>query len=127
MSNELHKKDIIDKISEKLIDEKITIGGNRKKYKRKYHLKYTQKIIANVLDAFWEVVVESVEDGDSVKINNYIKMEPKYYKAVKLNANGFNNIKENIVPARYRIRFTMGERLKKACRKLTEKELGEQE
>lgn len=121
MSNELHKKDIIDKISEKLIDEKITIGGNGKKYKRKYHLKYTQKIIANVLDAFWNVVYESIENGDSIKINNYIKMEPKYYKAVKLNANGFNNIKENIVPARYRIRFTMGERLKEACRRLSQK------
>ena len=121
MSNELHKKDIIDKISEKLIDEKITIGGNGKKYKRKYHLKYTQKIIANVLDAFWEVVSEAIEDGNSIKINNYIKMEPKYYKAVKLNANGFNNIKENIVPARYRIRFMMGERLKEACRRLSQK------
>lgn len=38
-----------NKISEKLIDEKIDIGGNGKKYKRKHHLKYTQKIIANVL------------------------------------------------------------------------------
>lgn len=123
MSNELHKKDIINKISEKLIDEKISIGGNGKKYKRKYHLKYTQKIISNVLDAFWEVIAEAVECGDSVKINNYVKMEPKYYKEVKLNANGFNNIKDNIVPARYRIRFTMGERLKEACRRLTKKEL----
>ena len=104
-----------------MIDEKITIGGNGKKYKRKYHLKYTQKIIANVLDAFWEVVSEAIEDGNLIKINNYIKMEPKYYKAVKLNANGFNNIKENIVPARYRIRFTMGERLKEACRRLSQK------
>lgn len=121
MSNELHKKDIINKISEKLIDEKITIGGNGKKYKRKYHLKYTQKIITNVLDAFWDVVAEAVEEGDSIKINNYIKMEPKYYKAVKLNANGFNNITKNIVPARYRIRFTMGERLKEACRRLSQK------
>lgn len=121
MGIELHKKDIIDKISQKLIGEKIAIGGNGKKYKRKYHLKYTQKIIANVLNAFWEVVAESVEQGDSIKINNYIKMEPKYYKAVKLNANGFNNIKQNIVPARYRIRFTMGERLKEACRRLSQK------
>lgn len=121
MDSELHKRDIINKISEKLIDEKISIGGNGKKYKRKYHLKYTQKIIANVLDAFWDVVAEAVEDGDSIKINNYVKMEPKYYKAVKLNANGFNNITENIVPARYRIRFTMGERLKESCRRLSQK------
>lgn len=123
MNNELHKKEIINKISEKLIDEKIAIGGNGKKYKRKYHLKYTQKIIANVLDAFWDVVTEAVEDGNSIKINNYIKMEPQYYMAVKLNANGFNNITENIVPARYRIRFTMGERLKGACRRLSENKL----
>lgn len=122
MNKELHKKDIINKISEKLINEKISIGGNGKKYERKYHLKYTQKIIVNVLDAFWEVIAEAVEDGDSIKINNYIKMEPKYYKAVKLNANGFNNIKENIVPARYRIRFTMGKRLKEACRELSKKD-----
>lgn len=123
MSNELHKKDIINKISEKLMDEKITIGGNGKKYKRKYHLKYTQKIIANVLNAFWNVVSESIENGDSIKINNYVKMEPKYYKAVKLNANGFNNIKENIVPARYKTKFTMGKHLKESCRKLTIKKL----
>ena len=121
MSNELHKKEIINKISEKLIDEKITIGGNGKKYKRKYHLKYTQKIIENVLDAFWKVVAEVIEDGDSVMIKSYVKMEPKYYKAVKLNANGFNNIQENIVPARYRVRFTMGERLKESCRRLSQK------
>lgn len=120
MNNELHKKDLIDKISEKLVDEKITIGGNGKKYKRKYHLKYTQKIIANVLNAFWDVVAEAIEDGDSIKINNYIKMEPKYYKSIKLNANGFNHIKENIVPARYKVKFTMGERLKEACRRFTE-------
>lgn len=122
MSNELHKKDIIDKISAKLIHERITIGGNSKKYKRKYHLRYTKKIIANVLNAFWDVICDSIEDGDSIKIKNYVKMEPKYYKSVKLNANGFNNIKENIVPERYRVRFTMGEYLKNACRSLTERE-----
>ena len=121
MNSELHKKEIVNKISEKLIDEKIAIGGNGTKYKRKYHLKYTQKIITNVLDAFWEVVFESIADGNSIRINNYIKMEPKYYKAVKLNANGFNNIKEHIAPARYRIKFTMGERLKESCRRLSKK------
>lgn len=121
MDNELHKKDIINKISEKLIDEKIVIGGNKSFYKRKYHLKYTQKIIGNVLDAFWDVIAEIIEDGDSVKLYNYIKIEPRYYKAVKLNAKGFPGIKENIVPARYRMKFIMGERLKEACRKLSQK------
>ena len=36
MDNVLLKKDIINKVSEKLINEKIEIGGNGKKYKRKY-------------------------------------------------------------------------------------------
>lgn len=121
MDNELHKKDIIDKISEKLINEKIVIGGNKTFYKNKYHLKYTQKIIANVLDAFWDVIAKTIEDGDSIKLYNYIKIEPRYYKAVKLNAKGFKNIKENIVPARYRIKFTVGERLKEASRRLSQK------
>ncbi|MEH2956960.1 HU family DNA-binding protein [Candidatus Merdisoma sp. JLR.KK006] len=121
MDNELHKKDIINKISEKLIDEKIVIGGNKSFYKRKYHLKYTQKIIGNVLDAFWDVIAEVIEDGDSIKLYNYIKIEPRYYKAVKLNAKGFPGIKENVVAARYRMKFIMGERLKEACRRLSQK------
>lgn len=121
MSNMLLKKDIVDKISEKLINEKIDIGGNGKKYKRKYYLKYTQKIIIKVLDAFWEVIADSVEEGCSIKLNNYIKLEPRYYKAVKLNANGFNNVNNHVVPARYKIKFTMGERLKEACRRLSQK------
>jgi len=125
MDNELHKKDIINKISEKLIDEKIVIGGNKSFYKRKYHLKYTQKIIANVIDAFWDVIAEIIEEGDSIKLYNYIKIEPRYYKAVKLNAKGFPGIKEKIVPARYRMKFIMGERLKGACRRLSQKKCGD--
>ena len=46
MNNTLHKKEIIDGISEKLINERIVIGGNKSFYQRKYHLKYTKKIIA---------------------------------------------------------------------------------
>lgn len=125
MNNELHKKDIINKISEKLIDEKIVVGGNKTFYKGRYHLKYTQKIITNVLDAFWDVIAETIEDGDSIKLYNYIKIEPRYYKAVKLNAKGFPGIKENIVPARYRMKFIMGERLKEACRRLSQKKCGD--
>ena len=72
MNNELHKVGIINKISEKLIYEKIAIGGNGKKYKRKYHLKYTQKIIATVLGAYWEVLSESIEqestDGNIMNV-----------------------------------------------------------
>lgn len=120
MNKELHKNDIVKKISDKLVNEKIVIGGNKELYKRKYHLKYTQKIIANVLDSFWEVVAETIEEGDSIKINGYMKMEPKYYKEITLNANGFKGINENVIPARYKMKFKMGERLKEACKRLLE-------
>lgn len=125
MNNVLHKMDVVNKISEKLIDEKIVIGGNKSFYKRKYHLKYTQKIIANVLDAFWDVIADVIEDGDSIKLYNYIRIEPKYFKSIKLTAKSFNGIRENIVPARYKMKFIMGERLKEACRRLSEKKCGD--
>lgn len=125
MNKELHKNDIIKKISDRLSNEKIVIGGNKESYKRKYHLKYTQKIIANVLDSFWEVVAETIEEGNSVKLNNYVKIEPRYYKAIVMNANGFKGINENVVPARYKMKFKMGKRLKKACEQLLDKRKGE--
>ena len=113
--------DIVREVSDKLSDERIVVGGNKELYKRKYHLKYTQKIIANVIDAFWEVIAESIENGDTIKLNNYIKIEPKYYKGFTMNANGFKGMNENEVPARYKAKFKMGERLKKACERLSEK------
>lgn len=124
MNELLSKDDIIERISEKLIDKKIEIGGNKYAYKRKYHLKYSKVIIKNVLDAFWNVVADALSDGDSVWIYNYIKIEPKYYKEIELKANGFKGMETNIVPARYKAKFKMGERLKKACKQLLEKEQG---
>ncbi len=120
MNSTLLKKDVIERVSEKLINEKIEIGGNGKKYKRKYHLKYTQKIITNVIEAFWEVVAEAIEDGHSIKMNGCIKMEPRYCKGYKLNMKGFSE-KEGISPPRYKVKFTMGARLKRACKELFEK------
>lgn len=122
MNKELHKNDIAKKISDKLIDEKIVVGGNKYVYKRKYHLKYTQKIITNVIDAFWEVVADTIAEGDSIKLYNYIKIEPVYLKERVIKSNGvIGSNEENIVPAQYRIRFAIGEYLKGACRKLLEK------
>ncbi len=123
MNRELHKGDIVKKISDKLSNEKIVIGGNKEFYKRKYHLKYTQKIISNVLDSFWEVVADTIEEGDSIKLNSYIKIEPKFYNEITMNANGFKGINENVIPARYKMKFKIGERLKNACKRLSEREL----
>lgn len=121
MGKELHKNEIVKLISQKLSGEKIVIGGNKEYYKRKYHLKYTQKIILKVLDAFWDVVADAVEEGDTVKIADYIKIEPKYYKEVNKNASGFKGVYEYIIPEKYKLKFKMGRRLKQACENLTER------
>lgn len=121
MDKVLHKNEVIDRISDKLLDTKIEIGENGKVYKRKYHLKYTKVIIANVLNAFWDVVAEAIEDGDTVKLNNYAKFEPLFYKGRIITANNFQGMNDNPIPDRYKVRFKMGERLKEACRRLYEK------
>lgn len=123
MNNELHKQDVINKISEKLKGEKIVIGGNGNKYKRKYHLCYTQMIIKKVLDAFWEVVVDTIEEGDLISIYGYIKMEPSYYKERILKHQNFSNCDSMYVPPHYKMKFTIGDRLKDACRRLSDREL----
>lgn len=123
MNKELHKQDVINKISDKLVNEKIVIGGNGEKYKRRYHLPYTQKIIKKVIESFWEVVAEVIEDGDSIQIYRYIKIEPKYFKEMSSKSANWLGNKDIYIPARYKMKFTMGERLKEACRILTEKEL----
>lgn len=122
MSKELCKKDIVKRTADKLNDEKIVIGGNKEFYKSKYHLKYTQKIISNVIDAFWEVVAEAIEEGNTVKILNYIKMEPKYYGERLRDANGFRGMGQYIIPPRYAVKYTTGKRFKEICRKLLERE-----
>jgi len=118
MNRELHKQDVINKISDKLDDEKIVIGGNGKKYKRRYHLPYTQKIIKKVMEAFWEVVADVIEDGDSIKIYRYIRIEPRYYKGRVVKS--WQDSKDVYLPPYYKMKFIMGERLKEACRRLSE-------
>lgn len=50
------KSDLERKIGEKLKDTKIVIGGNKQFYKKRYHLKNTQEIIHNVINAFLETM-----------------------------------------------------------------------
>ena len=121
MNNTLHKNDIVDKVSEKLKTERIEIGGNKYFYKRKYHLMYSEKIIRKVLDAFWSVVAETIEDGDSVKIYNYMTISPKYYKEREVNS--FDGSGKYTSSPRYKIKVSVEGRLKEACKILFNKVL----
>lgn len=122
MNRILSRKELIEVISALLNNKRIVIGGNKESYKRKYHLKYSKKIIDTIITAFWEAIVISLENGDSVRINNYFKIEPQYRKGTVMKANGFRdtNINTNFVPAHYIPKFRAGAKLKEACKNLTE-------
>ncbi len=102
------KNELIDRISAKLNKERIVVGGNKCLYKRKYQLKFTEFIIAKVLDAFWDVVADTIADGDKISIQHYLSIYPKYVT---------NGKADN-----YCIKVKAMERLKRACQTLTENE-----
>ena len=104
--NTVNKNTLIDRISAKLNKERIVVGGNKHAYKRKYHLKYTETIIAKVLDAFWDVVADTITDGDKIAIQNYITIYPKYATNANINS--------------YCVKTKAKEKLKEACRILTD-------
>lgn len=120
MNRILSRKELIEVISALLNSKRIVIGGNKETYKRKYHLKYSKKIIDTIITAFWDAIVISLENGDSVRINNYFKIEPQYRKETTMKANGFKGINTNVVPAHYIAKFRAGAKLKEACKNLTE-------
>ena len=108
----VNKKELIDKVSAKLNKERIVVGGNKHAYKRKYHLKYTEMIISKVLDAFWDVVADTIADGDKIVIQNYMTIYPKYATNANINA--------------YCVKTKAKEKLKEACRIFTESEKGKE-
>ena len=120
MNQTINKNEIIDRISKKLSDERIVVGG-KKNYKRTYHLKITKWIIGKILNALLDVLVEVIEEGDSVIFAGYMVLEPRYFKEIRRRANCFGDEKETISPAGYRLKIKAGVRMKDACKNLTEK------
>ncbi len=120
MNNTLNRKELINMISDLLNDQRIVVGGNKETYKRKYRLKYSKKIIDTIIDALGEAVTIALENGDSIKIYDYIKIAPYFHKETTMNANGFKGINLKTVPAHYTPKLRAGKRLKEACKSLSE-------
>lgn len=91
MKEKIIKPGIVKRVVEKLEGTKINIGGNKHSYKREYNLKYTQEIVDNVICAFMDVIVDIIENGDSVKLNSYFILEPKYYAEKRATMNFDDN------------------------------------
>lgn len=120
MNQKINKNEIIDRISKKLSDERIVVGG-KKNYKRTYHLRISKWIIGKVLNSLLDVLVEVIEEGDSVIFAGYMVLEPRYFKEIRRRVSYFGDKKETITPAGYRLKIKAGVRMKDACKNLTEK------
>lgn len=83
---------------------------------------YTQEDVENVMAAFWDVICESIEDGDTIKLNGYMSIELKHMAEHKLR-NVVSN-QEMTVPELYRVNFRAGSRLKEAAKAYTKRQLG---
>lgn len=125
MNERLNKADLINKVSEILVDKRFVRGGNQHSWISKYNLPYAKDdIIKPVLSACFDAIVNAIGDGDTVFIKDYFTIEPRYMKAKKLNATGFNNMNINkIVPPHYKVAIVPGGKMKDALRNCTEKEI----
>ena len=113
--NTIFKPELIDRISAKLKiqqKEKFVVGGNKHTYQKRYNLTITEAIIAKVLDAFWEVVADTITNGDKIQVQHYLSIYPKYIT---------NGKADN-----YCVKVKVMERLKRACKILTENEKREE-
>lgn len=119
MNDTIIKPGLVRNMVEKLRDTKIEIGGNKESYKKKYHLKYTQEIVSNVLDAFLETLEDAVAEGDTVRLKGYMTIKSSYVKE-RRRRNVYNN-EEFIDPAHYQAKISLGAKLKEANKRYNEK------
>ena len=117
--NTIFKNELIDRISAKLNKERIVVGGNKYAYKRKYKLKFTEFIIAKVLDAFLNVVVDAISNGDKIQLQGYFTIYPQYYKERVVNM--FDGTTGHISPEHYKLKINAGKKIEDACDKLMNK------
>lgn len=115
MNNRIHKYDIVKRVSEKLKGKKIpmpTIGIQKV---------YTLTIIEIVIDAFLEVLLEIIEEGNVVALTGYMTIEHKLQEEKIVCCYGTGE--KTVVPAHYRTKVLFGRKFQEACKKLTEREL----
>ena len=109
----INRHDMVKKIVDTLSDKKIVIGGNKILYKNKYHLKYTQQIVDNVLEALFDTVMEELENGNMINFQNYFSIKPELRKPKK--ARNVVTGEDMIIPERYQFKVKAGLLLKQAC------------
>ena len=109
----INRHDMVKKIVDNLSDKKIVVGGNKILYEKKYYLKYTQRIVDNVLEALFDIVMEELENGKMINFQNYFSIKPELRKSKK--ARNVVTGEVMIIPERYQFKIKGGLLLKQAC------------
>lgn len=115
MNKRLYKFDIVKRVKEKLKEERIpmpTIGIQKR---------YTQTVIEMVIDAFLDVILEIIEEGNVVALTGYMTIETRLHKdkMVYVCATG----EKSLTPAHYQTKVQFGKKFQDACKRLTKSEL----
>lgn len=94
-------------------NERISLECHKGGYKSIHKKLYTYIVVRTVLRAFFQVITEILAEGDTVRCSEYFKIEPKLYKARKV-----QNPHDNVLydaPAQYKPKIKFYKRIKEAC------------
>lgn len=83
--------------------------------------KCTQEAVDNILTAFFDVVKDTISNGDSIHINGFMTIGTQYRKERKAR-NVLQNI-EIVVPPHYRVHIKPGVDLQRAAEEYTKKSI----
>lgn len=79
----------------------------------------SEETVDLVLGAFFDTIIEALENGDCIKLKGYMTIYPKLYNSKKV-----HNVSDNqiiCIPERYKPRIKIGSKLENACKKLMNK------
>lgn len=79
----------------------------------------SEETVDLVLSAFFDTIIQALENGDCVKLKGYMTIYPKLF-----NSKQVHNVSDNqiiSIPARYKPRIKAGSKLENACKKLMNK------
>ena len=102
-------------------NEQISFECHKGGYKSIHKKMYSYIIVKTVLRAFFRVITEILAEGDTVRCFGYFKIEPKLYKARKV-----QNPHDNILydaPAQYKPKIKFGKQIKEACANIPVEEM----
>ena len=106
MREEIIKPGIIRKIIQKVENDSEQI--------------ISEETVDLVLSAFFDTIIETLENGDCIKLKGYMTIYPKLF-----NSKQVHNVSDNqiiSIPARYKPRIKAGSKLENACKKLIAKD-----